>query len=354
MKINRRKTRIVSIGGRAIGGENPILIQSMTNTDTRDAEATAAQINALSAVGCEIARVAVPDEAAADALSAIKTKINIPLVADIHFDYRLALKAIENGVDKLRINPGNIGDINKVREVVSAAKDWGIPIRIGVNAGSLEKRLLDKYQGPTAQGMVESAEGHIQILQDLGFEDIVVSMKASNVLLTIDAYSLFSEKYDYPLHLGVTEAGVLRSAAVKTGVGLGYLLLNGIGDTLRVSVTGDPLEEIYVGKDLLSSMGLFKQKDGMVEVVSCPTCGRTEIDLIGIAQEMNNRLQNVHKDLKVAVMGCVVNGPGEGKEADIGVAGGKGKGVLFKKGQVFKTVAEDEIIPALMEEIEKM
>ena len=354
MKIERKKTRVVSIGDKFIGGDYPILIQSMTNTDTRDARSTVSQIKALTDAGFEIARVAVPDEAAANALKDIKSQISVPLVADIHFDYRLAIKAIENGVDKLRINPGNIGSEAKVREVVAAAKDHGIPIRIGVNAGSMEKRLLEKYNGPTAQGLVESAEGHIHILEDLGFEDIVVSIKASDVMLTIDAYSLFSEKYDYPLHLGVTEAGVLRSSAVKSGIGLGYLLLNGIGDTLRISITGNPLEEIYVAKDLLNSIGLYLNKQGMVEVVSCPTCGRTEIDLIGIAEEVNKRVQNIHKDLKVAVMGCVVNGPGEGKEADIGVAGGKGKGVLFKKGEIFKTVKEEEIIPALMEEIEKM
>ena len=351
MNINRRETRCVQIGNKMIGGDHPILIQSMTNTDTRDARATIEQILALEAAGCEIARVAVPDEAAADALSDIRKGIHIPLVADIHFSHKLALKAIEAGVDKLRINPGNIGGEAKVREVVAAAKANNIPIRIGVNAGSLEKDLLTKYNGPTAQAMVESAEGHIRILEDLNFENIVVSMKASDVLLTVDAYTAFSEKYDYPLHLGITEAGVLRSSAIKSGIGLGHLLLNGIGDTLRVSITGDPVDEVYAAKDILNAIGLYHGTAGMVEVVSCPSCGRTEIDLIGIAEEINRRVRGLNKNLKVAVMGCVVNGPGEGKEADIGVAGGKGKGVLFKKGVIYKTVNEDEIVDALMEEI---
>jgi (E)-4-hydroxy-3-methylbut-2-enyl-diphosphate synthase len=354
MEIKRRKTRKVRVGDTFIGGNYPILIQSMANTDTRDAAATIAQIRELTEAGCEIARVAVPDMEAAKALPAIKKGIAIPLVADIHFDYKLALAAIDAGVDKLRINPGNIGSTDKVRQVVKAAAAANVPIRIGVNAGSLEKDILEKNGGPTAQGMVESAEGHIRILEDLGFEDIVVSMKASDVLLTIDAYSLFSQKYDYPLHIGVTEAGVLRSSAVKSGIGLGHLLLMGIGDTLRVSVTGNPVEEIYVAKDILNALGLYHNRAGMVEVVSCPTCGRTEIDLIGIAQEIDRQVRGIHKDLKVAVMGCIVNGPGEGREADIGVAGGKGRGVLFKKGVIFKTVDEDQIIPALMEEIKGM
>lgn len=354
MKINRRKTRTVQIGNVAIGGDHPIAIQSMCNTDTRNVDQTVNQIAALTEAGCDIIRVAVPDEAAAEALPKIKARISIPLVADIHFDYRLALKAIEGGVDKLRINPGNIGGREKVHEVVCAAKAHGTPIRIGVNGGSLEKELLDKYGGPTAAGMVESAERHMAYLLDDGFSDIVVSLKSSDPLMTIDAYTMFSEKYDFPVHLGVTEAGVLRSAAVKSSVAMGYLLLNGIGDTIRVSVTGDPITEVETAREILKSAGRFDKKEQGITVVSCPTCGRTQIDLIGIAEEMNQRLKNVHKNLKVAVMGCVVNGPGEGRAADIGVAGGNGKGVLFKKGQIFRTVREDQIVDAMMEEIEKM
>ena len=354
MKIDRKKTRVVTIGNRCIGGDHPVLIQSMTNTDTRDAMETVKQIKRLEMAGCEIVRVAVPDMTAAKAIAEIKSHIEIPLVADIHFNHELALEAIRGGVDKLRINPGNIGSKEKVREVVAAAKDRGIPIRIGVNAGSLEKELLEKYGKPTPEAMVESAEKHIAYLEEFRFEDIVVSMKASDVRFTIDAYRLFAEKHDYPLHLGITEAGVLRTSSVKSGIGIGYMLLSGLGDTIRVSITGDPVDEVYVAKDILKSIGMYEAEDGMVEVVSCPTCGRTEIDLIGIAEEMNERLRSVKKNLKVAVMGCVVNGPGEGREADIGIAGGKGKGVLFKKGEIFKTVREDEIIDALMEEIEKM
>ncbi|MEG0494767.1 MAG: flavodoxin-dependent (E)-4-hydroxy-3-methylbut-2-enyl-diphosphate synthase [Eubacterium sp.] len=354
MNINRRKTKVVSIGDRLIGGDNPVLIQSMTNTDTRDVQATIEQIKRLEDAGCDIVRVAVPDKEAAEAIRNIKKGIEIPLVADIHFNYELALLAIKGGVDKLRINPGNIGDKNKVRQVVEAAKARDIAIRIGVNAGSLEKELLEKYGHPTPEAMVKSAEKHIAYLQEFNFDNIVVSMKSSDVRFTIEAYELFSKKYDYPLHLGITEAGILRTSAVKSSIGLGHLLLSGIGDTIRVSITGDPIDEIYVAKDILKSIGLYKGRKKMVEVVSCPTCGRTEIDLIGIAEEMNMRLRHVEKDIKVAVMGCVVNGPGEGREADIGIAGGKGKGVLFKKGEIFKTVEENEIINALMQEIEKM
>ncbi|MDD2413804.1 MAG: flavodoxin-dependent (E)-4-hydroxy-3-methylbut-2-enyl-diphosphate synthase [Eubacteriaceae bacterium] len=354
MIITRKKTRVVSIGERKIGGDNPILIQSMTNTDTRDIDATVEQIAKLTDAGCEMIRCAVPDQEAAEALGEIKKRIHIPLVADIHFDYRLALMALDNGIDKLRINPGNIGGIDKIHQVVIKAKERDIPIRIGVNGGSLEKDILKKYHKPTAEALVESAEKHMAYLIDNGFENLVVSLKSSDVLTTIDAYSLFSKKYDYPLHLGVTEAGILKSAAVKSAEGLGFLLLNGIGDTLRVSITGNPLEEIVVGKEILKSIGLYDHHEPMVEIISCPTCGRTEIDLIGIAEEMNQRLAHVKKDLKVAVMGCVVNGPGEGREADIGVAGGHGKGVLFKKGKIFKTVKESEIIDALIEEINRM
>lgn len=354
MNIIRRPTRTVSIGDRKIGGDNAVLIQSMTNTDTRDVDATVEQIAELTDVGCDIIRCAVPDMEAAQAIGEIKRRIKIPLVADIHFDYHLALEAIDQGVDKLRINPGNIGGRKKVHAVVEKAKEHQIPIRIGVNGGSLEKDLLEKYGSPTPEALVESAERHMAYLLDDGFEDIVVSMKSSDVIKTIDAYTLFSQKYDFPLHLGVTEAGVLRTAAVKSSAGLGYLLLNGIGDTIRISVTGNPLDEVLTAKDLLRSIGMENSDEPSVEIVSCPTCGRTEIDLIGIAEEMNQRLAGVKKNLTVAVMGCVVNGPGEGREADIGVAGGKGKGVLFKKGKIFKTVPEDQIVNALMAEIERM
>ena len=351
MEIKRRKTRPVAIGDVIIGGDHPVAIQSMTNTDTRDVDATVEQIARLTDCGCEIIRCAVPDREAALALGEIKKRISIPLVACIHFDYRLALTAIEQGWDKLRINPGNIGGSDKVHAVVAAAKAKGIPIRIGVNGGSLESDLLEKYGAPTPEALVESAERHMEYLLDDGFEDIVVSIKSSSVMGTIDAYTLFSQKYDFPLHLGVTEAGVAQTAAVRSSVALGHLLLSGIGDTLRVSVTGNCEDEVAIAKEMLMSLGLYNNRQPTINIVSCPTCGRTEIDLIGIAEEMNRRLAGVHKDLTVAVMGCIVNGPGEGREADIGVAGGKGKGVLFKHGEVYKTVKEEEIADALYEEI---
>lgn len=355
MLKNRKNTKAVTIGNMVIGGGNPIVIQSMTNTDTRNVEATVAQIQMLENAGCEIIRVAVPDQAAANAIKAIRKNIQIPLVADIHFDYKLALTAMENGVDKLRINPGNIGSEKGVREIVAMATERQIPIRIGVNAGSLEKEILEKNQGQaTSEGMVSSAKKHIQLLEDAGFDNIVVSMKASDVRLTIESYELFAREYNYPLHLGITEAGILRTSAVKSAMGIGYLLLNGLGDTIRVSVTGDPAEEIDVARDILKTIGLYKGKKGMVEIISCPTCGRTEIDLIGIAKEMNERLRHVEKNITVAVMGCIVNGPGEGKAADIGIAGGKNKAVLFKKGEIIRSLKEDEIITVLMAEIEKM
>lgn len=355
MLKNRKNTKVVTIGNVAIGGGNPIAIQSMTNTDTRNVKATVAQILALENTGCEIVRVAVPDQEAANAIKGIKKSIQLPLVADIHFDYKLALTAMENGVDKLRINPGNIGSEKGVMEIVAMATERHIPIRIGVNAGSLEKEILEKNQGQaTAKGMVESAKKHIHLLEDAGFDNIVVSMKASDVRLTIESCELFAGEFNYPLHLGITEAGILRTSAVKSAMGIGYLLLNGIGDTIRVSVTGDPLEEIDVARDILKTIGLYKGKKGMVEIISCPTCGRTEIDLIGIANQMNERLLHVEKNITVAVMGCIVNGPGEGKAADIGIAGGKNKAVLFKKGEIIRSLKEDEIISVLMEEIEKM
>ncbi|WKY47008.1 flavodoxin-dependent (E)-4-hydroxy-3-methylbut-2-enyl-diphosphate synthase [Eubacteriaceae bacterium ES3] len=351
----RRKTRPVKIGNRYIGGEHPISIQSMTNTDTRDVKKTVDQIHRLEEAGCDLVRLAVPDETAALAIGQIKKNINIPLVADIHFDHQLALLSMAQGIDKLRINPGNIGDKNKVREIVAMAKDRGIPIRIGVNAGSLDKELLEESGGhPTPGLMVESARRHIEILEELNFSDIVVSLKASDVRLSIDSYRAFSKEYDYPLHLGITEAGLLRTSAVKSAIGLGNLLLDGIGDTLRVSVTGDPVTEIAVGRDILSAIGLYQGQKAGVSLIACPTCGRTEIDLIGIAGEVDCALQKIDKKLTVAVMGCIVNGPGEAKEADIGIAGGKNKAVLFKKGQILKTVAENQIITALLEEINKM
>jgi len=352
---NRKNTKVVTIGKLAIGGGNPIAIQSMTNTDTRNVAATVLQIKLLEAAGCEIVRVAIPDQEAAYAIKGIRQGIKIPLVADIHFDYQLALTAMANGVDKLRINPGNIGSEKGIREIVAMATEREIPIRIGVNAGSLEKEILAKNNGQaTSKGMVESAKKHIQLLEDAGFENIVVSMKASDVRLTIESYELFAKEYHYPLHLGITEAGILRTSAVKSSIGIGYLLLNGLGDTLRVSVTGDPVEEIDVARDILKTIGLYEGKKGSVEIISCPTCGRTEIDLISIAKEMNERLKNVEKNITVAVMGCIVNGPGEGRAADIGIAGGRNKAVLFKKGEIIRSLKEDEIIRVLMAEIEKM
>jgi (E)-4-hydroxy-3-methylbut-2-enyl-diphosphate synthase len=352
MVIFRKKTRKLDIGGLTLGGEAPIRIQSMCNTDTRDAEATAAQIKKLKDSGCELVRVAVPDIVAAKAIGEIKEKINIPLVADIHFDYRLALEAVHQGVDKLRINPGNIGSQDRVRQVVEAAQKKKIPIRIGVNSGSLEKDILKKYGGKvTAQGMVESAMSHIKILENLGFYDIVVSLKASDIQRTVAAYRLLSQKVDYPLHLGITEAGTSFSGTVKSAIGLGALLLKGIGDTIRVSLTGDPVEEVKVAREILKAVGLRKFGP---QIISCPTCGRTEIDLIKLASEVERRTANIKKPIKIAVMGCVVNGPGEAQEADVGVAGGKGCGVIFRKGKVVRTVKESEIMKVLMEEINRL
>ena len=352
MEIIRKETKKIQIGNQFVGGNSLIPIQSMTNTDTRDSEATIKQIKELTMAGCDIVRVAVPDQEAALSIRKIKKGITIPLVADIHFDHRLALTAIDSGVDKLRINPGNIGSEMKIKEVVQAAKDRKIPIRIGVNGGSLEKDLLVKHQGVTAAAMVESAERHIHILEKLGYEDIIVSMKSSDVKLTIDSYMHFSQKHSYPLHLGITEAGILRTSAVKSALGLGHLLINGIGDTIRISVTGNPVEEIQVAQDLFRALGLETSGES-VEIISCPTCGRTEIELINIANELNERVQGIKKNLKVAVMGCVVNGPGEGKEADIGIAGGRGKAVLFKKGKVYKTIQEENVVDTLLEEIKR-
>lgn len=348
----RHKTRTVRIGDVAIGGDNPIRIQSMCNTKTENVEATVAQIRALAAAGCEIIRVAVPNEAAALALKDIRRQIKLPLVADIHFDYRLALAAMENGADKIRINPGNIGEDWKLREVVNAAKERNIPIRVGVNSGSLEKEILKKYGGVTAEGIVESALEKVGRIEELDYENLVISIKSSDVLMCIKAHELLAAKTDYPLHIGITEAGTLLRGTVKSAVGLGVILYEGIGDTIRVSLTGDPLEEIKAAREILKSLGLRK---GGVEVVSCPTCGRTEIDLIGLANQVEGLVERYSDlDVRVAVMGCVVNGPGEAREADFGVAGGKGAGVLIRKGEVIRTMPENELLPALEAELQRV
>lgn len=334
-------SRVVKVGNLLIGGGNPVVIQSMTNTTTSNVEATVAQIKKLESVGCQMVRMTINNEEAAKAIGEIKKRVSIPLCADIHFDYKLALLAIENGIDKLRINPGNIGSDENIKAVVEKAKEKNIPIRIGVNSGSIEKHILEKYGKPTADGMVESAMYHINLLEKNGFEDIVVSLKASNVKMMVDAYRKISKLVDYPLHLGVTEAGTAFQGTVKSAIGIGSLLVDGIGDTIRVSLTEDPVEEIKVAKEILKVLGLI---DAGVEIVSCPTCGRTEIDLIGLAKKVEKEFENEKRKIKIAVMGCVVNGPGEAREADYGVAGGKGVGVLFKKGQVVKKVDESEIL----------
>ena len=349
MSFKRRKTREINIGGVKIGGDNPIAIQSMCNTDTRDVKATVDQIKRLEKAGCEIIRVAVPDMEAAECIRDIKKSIDIPLVADIHFDYRLALRCMENGIDKIRINPGNIGSADRVKQVADMAKRNGIPIRIGVNSGSLEKNLVEKYGGVTPQGLVESALGHIKLLEENDFYDIAVSIKASNVPFSVEVYELLSDTVDYPLHVGITEAGTVWGGTVKSAVGIGAILSRGIGDTIRVSLTGDPVEEIYAAKEVLKSLEL--RKFG-VEFISCPTCGRTSIDLIKIANEVEERVRNIDKNIKVAVMGCAVNGPGEAREADIGIAGGHGEGLIFKKGQILRKVPEDRLVEELLKEIE--
>lgn len=346
--MKRNDTKVIHIGKVAIGGGNPIAIQSMTNTKTEDVEATVAQILALEKVGCEIIRCAVPTMEAAEALKAIKQRIHIPLVADIHFDYRLAIAAIENGADKIRINPGNIGDISRVKAVVDKAKEYNVPIRVGVNSGSLEKNLVEKYGGVTAEGIVESALDKVHRIEELGYDNLVVSIKSSDVLMCVKAHELIAEQCPYPLHVGITEAGTLLSGNIKSSVGLGIILHEGIGDTIRVSLTGDPLEEIKSAKLILKTLGLRK---GGIEVVSCPTCGRTKIDLIGLANQVEEMVQDIPLDIKVAVMGCVVNGPGEAKEADIGIAGGIGEGLLIKKGEIVKKVKEEELLETLRQEL---
>lgn len=347
----RKNTRAIKIGNIQIGGGAPIVVQSMTNTKTDDVVASVAQINALAAVGCDIVRLAVPDMEAAKALKQIKSKVNVPLIADIHFDYRLALEAMESGIDALRLNPGNIGDEDRVKTVVKEAKRRHIPIRIGVNAGSLDKVLLSKYGRPTPEAMVESAMQHIAILEKLDFYDTKISLKAHDVPLTIAAYQLMSETVDYPLHLGITEAGTVNSGIIKSSVGIGALLAQGIGDTFRISLTGDPVIEVKVANQILKSLGL---KEYGPTMISCPTCGRCNINLAEIAMRVENKLSTIQKPISVAVMGCVVNGPGEAREADVGIAGGRGEGLIFRKGQIIRKVPESNLIDELFSEIDNI
>lgn len=346
--MHREQTKIVKIGDRVIGGGNPVLIQSMTNTRTEDVEATAAQILRLEQAGCEIIRVTVPTKEAAEALREIKKRIHIPLVADIHFDYKMAIAAIENGADKIRINPGNIGGKEKVAAVIAAARERNIPIRVGVNSGSLEKELVEKYHGVTAEGIVESAMDKVHMIEELNYDNLVISIKSSDVLMCVRAHEVLARQTNYPLHVGITESGTLYSGNIKSAVGLGIILYQGIGDTIRVSLTGDPVEEIKSAKLLLRTLGLRK---GGIEVVSCPTCGRTKIDLIGLAGQVETMAAEFPLDIKVAVMGCAVNGPGEAKEADIGIAGGDGEGLLIKRGEIVRKVPEDQLLMTLQEEL---
>ncbi len=341
-------TREVRIGNRVIGGDNPVLIQSMTNTKTEDVQATVAQIKRLTAAGCEIIRCAVPTIEAAKALGEIKRQIEIPLVADIHFDYKLAIAAMENGADKIRINPGNIGSKERIRAVVDVAKERNIPIRVGVNSGSLEKELVAKYHGVTAEGLVESALDKVHLIEENGYDNLVISIKSSDVMMCVHAHELIAKKTDYPLHVGITEAGTITSGNIKSAIGLGLILNQGIGDTIRVSLTGDPLEEIKSAKLILRTLGLRK---GGIEVVSCPTCGRTQIDLIALANRVEDMVADIPLDIKVAVMGCVVNGPGEAREADIGIAGGIGEGLLIKHGEIVRKLPEEELLDALRNEL---
>ncbi len=346
----RDHTKVIQIGNKVIGGGNPVLIQSMTNTKTNDVAATVAQIHRLEAAGCEIIRCTVPDMDAAKAVAQIKKEISIPLVADIHFDYKMAIAAMENGADKIRINPGNIGSRDKVAEVVRVAKERSIPIRVGVNSGSLEKELVEKYQGVTAEGIVESALDKVRLIEDLGYDNLVISIKSSDVMMCVKAHELLAGQTKYPLHVGITEAGTVTSGNIKSAVGLGIILNQGIGDTIRVSLTGNPVEEIKSAKLILRTLGLRK---GGIEVVSCPTCGRTNIDLIGLANQVENMVQGYDLDIKVAVMGCAVNGPGEAREADIGIAGGIGEGLLIKKGEIVRKVPESALLATLKEELDK-
>ena len=347
--MERKITKEIKIGDRVIGGGHPILIQSMTNTKTEDVEATVAQIRQLTKAGCDIIRCAVPTMEAAEALREIKKQVEIPVVADIHFDYRLAIAAMENGADKIRINPGNIGSMERIKAVVDVAKERNIPIRVGVNSGSLEKELVEKYHGVTTEGIVESALDKVHIIENLGYDNLVISIKSSDVLMCVKAHELISTQTNYPLHVGITESGTLTSGNIKSSIGLGLILHQGIGDTIRVSLTGDPLEEIKSAKLILRTLGL---RQGGIEVVSCPTCGRTQIDLIGLANRVENLVAEYPLDIKVAVMGCVVNGPGEAKEADLGIAGGIGEGLLIKHGEVVKKMPEDELLMALKYELD--
>ncbi len=347
--MKRHKTKTINIGGVAVGGDNPIAIQSMTNTKTEDVSATAEQIGRLAKAGCEIIRCAVPTMDAAPALSDIKKSITIPLVADIHFDYRLAISAIEHGADKIRINPGNIGGKDRVKAVVDAAKERNIPIRVGVNSGSLEKELVAKYGGVTAEGLVESALDKVHMIEECGYDNLVISIKSSDVLMCVHAHELIADKTDYPLHVGITEAGTVTAGNIKSAIGLGLILSQGIGDTIRVSLTGDPLEEISSARLILRTLGLRR---GGIEVVSCPTCGRTRIDLIGLANAVEEMVSDYPLDIKVAVMGCAVNGPGEAKEADLGIAGGIGEGLIIKRGEICRRVPEGELLAALRYELD--
>lgn len=347
----RDETKVIQIGKRLIGGGNPILIQSMCNTKTEDVNATVGQILELESAGCDIIRVAVPTMEAAAAISEIKRRIHIPLVADIHFDYRLAIAAIECGADKIRINPGNIGSSERIQAVVDKAKEYNVPIRVGVNSGSLEKHLVEKYGGVTAEGLVESALDKVSIIERMGYDNLVISIKSSDVMMCVRAHELIAKKTHYPLHVGITEAGTVNAGNIKSAIGLGLILNQGIGDTIRVSLTGSPIEEIKSAKLILKTLGLRR---GGVEVVSCPTCGRTQIALIDLANKVENLVQAYPLDIKVAVMGCVVNGPGEAKEADLGVAGGVGVGLLIRKGEIVKKLPEDELLPALKAELDQM
>lgn len=348
----RDNTKVIKIGNKIIGGGNPIMIQSMTNTPTEDVRRTVEQILRLEKAGCDIVRCTVPTQETALAIKEIKKEINIPLVADIHFDYKMAILAMENGADKIRINPGNIGSEERIKAVVDCAKERNIPIRVGVNSGSLEKEIIAKYGNHvTAEGIVESAMDKVKIIEDLGYDNLVVSIKSSDVLMCVKAHELIAKECKYPLHVGITESGTVYSGNIKSSVGLGIILNQGIGDTIRVSLTGDPVEEIKTAKLILKTLGLRK---GGIEVVSCPTCGRTKIDLIGLASEVENMVQSYPLDIKVAVMGCVVNGPGEAKEADLGIAGGNGEGILIRKGEVIKKVPEDELLSALKDELDKL
>lgn len=345
----RDHTRVVSIGNKKIGGGNPILIQSMTNTRTEDVEATVAQILELEKAGCEIIRCTVPTQEAANAIREIKKQIHIPLVADIHFDYKMAIAAMENGADKIRINPGNIGSSERVKAVVDVARERNIPIRVGVNSGSLEKNLVEKYGGVTAEGIVESALDKVRMIEEFDYRNLVISIKSSDVLMCVKAHELLAGKTEYPLHVGITESGTIQSGNIKSAIGLGLILNQGIGDTIRVSLTGNPVEEIKSARLILRTLGLRK---GGIEVVSCPTCGRTQIDLIGLATKVEKLVEDYPLNIKVAVMGCAVNGPGEAKEADLGVAGGRGEGLLMKRGEIIRKIPEEQLLSALKEELD--